>query len=153
MKSRVVLFMHVVTSILCVMILAIWVFSYFRGVVMEWTNETTSTHTTAFIGQGCIGVQKQYHATWVEPFRYLIKSRVDPKQWATDFATVCAVRKQFPPDIQFLASVNENGETLFNYTVMPLWIFLALPISWFSGFFLLKRLRRSLSQRSDSLNH
>lgn len=153
MKVRIVWCMHTVALLFGVSILAVWVISYYCGAIRTATSGTTGIRTTLFIGQGSVGIRKQYGVTWVDPTQYHFKSKVDPIEWAEDFASVCAVRKHFPLNIHYQASVNEDGETLFSFTVMPLWIYLSLPITWLCSFLLFRRLRRSRPKRCDSPTH
>jgi hypothetical protein len=150
MKTRLVWCIHIVALLFSVLILAVSAVSYYYGAILEWTSGITNTRTTAFISEGYLAVKQKHGIVWAEPFHCILRKEIDINGRIEEFASVCQERKHFLLNIRYFASVSEDGGILFSLTVMPLWIFVSLPMAWLSGFYLFKLLRRFRAGRSDS---
>lgn len=149
MKTRLLWWIHIAAFLFSVLVLAMSAFSYYYGGILECPSGTPNTRTTAFIGEGSLAVKKQHGIVWAEPFPCIFREGIDVDGRIDEFKSVDVVRRHHFLTIRYFASIGEDGGTLFSLTVMPLWMFLFLPMAWLSGFYLFK-LRQRFRKRSVS---
>lgn len=153
MKIRVVWCIHVAAFVFSVLVLSLSAFSHYRAIKMRWTSGFTWTKPGATLTE--IEVETgQLFFFRTNPygidvdFRFRIDEDVLPRDLVPEsFGLKDSNESRFLCFARFRGTVDVlDVDWKCSVYVLPLWVFLFLPITWLGGFYLL-RLRRHIRAR------